>query len=441
MLSDLSHYRKTDRFATPQLLMEGKFCLWVLFFLIHVVVAPPMPPRAPHHMIDRPSHRQHLKEDSPVFCSRAVSRWVREAWDIVVNDAYKEDKSFHFNDALGPSCPLREAPGDMYLNHEHAKETQGLHGSYRCGICHKTFKTEYHLDRHFDRRHSFSDLILPDSYRGGPVTAIRELSSNASVDVDPSSPRLRRWGVCLEEYCQIFDVCDRPTARKYPLVQNNRSLTHPSHFNVTIPFASSKPVDGACAFHLLPQIRHQCDALVDSCFSVDSTASPIRRANIYIKRNLCGALENCERYLIRRQYAGSPRKFTELAYLGKLTRPISSMPGWQIALLVVGSVALVFSLVAMICCCLDTDDLRQTDSKRASEMRPSAYKSAMENMSPVARRRMLPSGPPPSLYGGSSMPGGWTSARPTQSSPPWAAPSSPSSPSNPNSHSSRLHQR
>lgn len=363
--------------------------LWHLTFLISIVGSAPMPPRLPHQAIERFNGRQHLKEDSPVHCSRAVSRWVRQAWNMVLADSYKTADptmtAFSFGATLGPACPF-ESSGDLYKKQELLKESHGLHGAHKCGICHKTFKTEYHLDCHFDRRHSFNGFRLPDSYRGGDVTDVVDVVTNSTLHISPDSPRLARWAPCLEDFCQIFDVCDRPPSRRHPLVHNDLSITHPSQFNITVN-SSDHPVDGACNSQLLPSLSNQCHALIDSCFPVDTMTTTVRRANIYIKRHLCGALVNCGRYLTRRQYSGSSLKYTQAAYFGEMRRPINAMPGYQIALIAVGSVGLVFAVVASACCCLSAEDSSHMEP-RSSETKPYAYKSAMEHVSPAARRRI-----------------------------------------------------
>ncbi|CAE8647121.1 unnamed protein product, partial [Polarella glacialis] len=71
-------------------------------------------------------------------------------------------------------CPLDPAR-DLYGHQEKQKQKKrGSTTNWTCNICQKVFKSEHYLDLHMERKHM----------NEAPAT-----------------------GVCLADYCEVFDVC------------------------------------------------------------------------------------------------------------------------------------------------------------------------------------------------------------------------------------------
>ena len=80
-------------------------------------------------------------------CDRARAREARH----IINSHVRPLIRYLQADMLS-ECPFH-ADHDFLLPHEEEKQVVAQ-WQWRCGICGKVFRTEHHLDRHFDRRHS-----------------------------------------------------------------------------------------------------------------------------------------------------------------------------------------------------------------------------------------------------------------------------------------------
>ena len=94
---------------------------------------------------------------SPPRCDRLRSREARKQADRrllrIVRDAGMD---------VPGSCPLG-AGLDLLIEQERGKRRIGAR-LWGCGLCHKQFRSEYHLDLHLDRRHN--DTLPPDGCGG-----------------------------------------------------------------------------------------------------------------------------------------------------------------------------------------------------------------------------------------------------------------------------------
>lgn len=298
----------------------------------------------------------HRKEDSPVFCSRAVSRWVLRSWTTVLEGALEHEIS---SPELGRHCPFSSSPftqqkNSMYAEQEAWKSLRHRDNTFGCLKCLKVFKSEYYIDRHLDRRHSFATFQLPDDYRGGlPERGIKVATKPGNrTSVPLIASDYQRWGSCLEDYCAIFDVCDRPPDGRFAVIMNNLSVTYPqyevSEKNAGYERLTSK--DDDCSETRLREAHRECHRLIDDCFPLLSLSAVVQRTNVYMKRNLCGALETCHRYLTRRLFTSTNKHYTEAAFLGALERPLSAVTAWRLFFVVLLSVFSIVAVTALFCC-------------------------------------------------------------------------------------------
>ncbi|CEM13784.1 unnamed protein product [Vitrella brassicaformis CCMP3155] len=152
--------------------------------------------------------RYHTKEESPVGCSRAVSRWVRAALHEYIVPQAKKVVGFKWP----PKCGMD--PDHDYYHYQESQKVKLKSGHYQCSLCKKLFRTEYYIDVHMDTRH-------PDSI------------NNATH--------------CLADLCEVFDVCNGPPHRR------------------------RKPTS-VCDEHKLEAAHELCDREVTRCFPLSSTA-------------------------------------------------------------------------------------------------------------------------------------------------------------------------
>eukprot|EP00439_Symbiodinium_sp_Y106_P004307 s449_g1.t1 len=103
-------------------------------------------------------------------CSRVISRAVRKQLDKEVLKPAERAGLVGWP----ASCPWDPARDLFGAQEKHKNRKRSATGMWTCGYCQKVFKNEHYLDLHLERKH-------PD-----------KLPAN---------------GVCLADYCEIFDVC------------------------------------------------------------------------------------------------------------------------------------------------------------------------------------------------------------------------------------------
>lgn len=212
-------------------------------------------------------------------CSRTVSRAVRkELQNEVLKVAAKEGW-----EKWPQGCPF-EPTVDLYGEHEKKKQrnraSQGS-GTWTCGICGKSFKNEHYLDLHLERRH------------------MEETPSN---------------GICLADYCEVFEVCAHDSRRKNGRIQADE-----------------------CDAGALSIARRRCEDALRTCFPLDQEIS--RGLHAKMSRHFCQVLDCRIRDERRKEQEAMPVPVIVLLIL----------------VVLVGFIA--FSLVV---CCVDySDDIVQ----------------------------------------------------------------------------------
>mmetsp|Transcript_66768 Transcript_66768/g.157240 ORF Transcript_66768/g.157240 Transcript_66768/m.157240 type:complete len:286 (-) Transcript_66768:66-923(-) len=114
-------------------------------------------------------------------CSRVVSRSVRKQLEKeVLKPAEKAGIS-----AWPANCPWDPSRDIFGGQEKHKNRKRTATGMWTCGYCQKVFKSEHYLDLHMERKH------------------MSEAPAN---------------GICLADYCEIFDVCQSevPSRRARP---------------------------------------------------------------------------------------------------------------------------------------------------------------------------------------------------------------------------------
>lgn len=144
-------------------------------------------------------------------CSRPISRQVRK--QIEQNILRPAQKAGMMSWPTG--CPL-DPTADLWSKHEKQKQRKRGSGTqWTCGFCGKVFKSEHYLDLHMERRH------MNETPRGG---------------------------VCLADYCDMFDVCESDSTR--PRKRTNRE---PECDNAT-----------------MLEAQHRCAQALMRCLPLDS---------------------------------------------------------------------------------------------------------------------------------------------------------------------------
>lgn len=162
-------------------------------------------------------------------CNRVISRFVRKQLEKeVLKVATKAGV-----DRWPADCPWDPAV-DLWSNHERQKTRRhsgSPSGSWTCGYCGKMFKNEHYLDLHLERHH---------------------------LDKAPKD------GVCLAEYCDIFDVCERPKVnRKAP----------------------------PCIDADMAKARRLCDDAVAKCFPLTDATPAVKRLYAELTRHWCHSMD------------------------------------------------------------------------------------------------------------------------------------------------------
>lgn len=349
------------------------------------------PPYSDFYLAKKQSVLYHTKEESPFGCSRAVSRWVFDAWTSVVNTALRHDAGELI---LGDTCPFSathrlNAPS-LYSVQETWKKYRFRDHVFVCLKCFKTFKNEYYLDRHLDRRHTFEAFLLPDDYRGGaPTVGINVSLKGRSIPATfPLSPMdVARRGPCLEEYCAIFDVCERPHNVRYPVLVNNHSITYVSAKPTEEHRTKSLTRSIHCSETRMRQVAGDCRHLIHDCFPLSASSTFIQRLNVYMRHNLCAALESCEVYLRRRSHAGTPEQYTEVAFLETFSRAQQTWSLGRILGIVLFTMGSFLFTVLTVCCWIEQLDRRQLSCASISDIAASDDFSAFSAAIPIRRKK------------------------------------------------------
>lgn len=161
-------------------------------------------------------------------CSRVVSRNVRKSLEKeVLRPAQKAGA-----DGWPDGCPL--APSvDLWGKQEKQKQRKRGSGTlWTCGFCGKVFKSEHYLDLHMEHKH---------------------------MNETPTK------GVCLADYCEVFDVCRSETKIR-----------------------SSKRGE-ACENATMAKARGRCEVAVSRCFPLDQPKS--RTLNAKLSKEFCRVLD------------------------------------------------------------------------------------------------------------------------------------------------------
>ena len=136
-----------------------------------------------------------------IMCDRSAARQARRAITqslIPIAEARGA--------ALSPACPLH--PSHDHLLYYEQQKSAVTQFQWRCGLCGKLFKTEQHLDAHFDRKHAdeapatantclgdFCDILRCPSWLDGQRSQHRERPLSSS-ECKPRELEARR------HYCQ-----------------------------------------------------------------------------------------------------------------------------------------------------------------------------------------------------------------------------------------------
>jgi len=176
-------------------------------------------------------------------------------------------------------CPL-DPEIDLWGKHERQKQRKRGSGTlWTCGLCGKVFKSEHYLDLHLEHKH------MNETPRGG---------------------------VCLADYCDMFDAC----------AAENKVKKRPKH---------GEAVD--CDTEAMEASRHRCEEAMRKCFPLDSEAS--RKLHVQYTKQYCRVLD-CKVRAEQRQEETS-----------------DLMPVIVLLILILLICFIVFSIVV---CCVDYSD-------------------------------------------------------------------------------------
>lgn len=225
----------------------------------------------------------HKKEDTVPRtelqhpCSRSISRLVRKQFEKEILQPAHHSGHLPWPDR----CPW-DPKRDLWAQHEKQKQRKrpGNPGaSWTCGYCGKSFINEHYLDLHMERKH------------------MSEVPSD---------------GVCLADYCEIFDLCQGDTRRRF----KNKE---------------------ACSPEALAQTRKLCEDGMLKCFPLDKDVS--RKLHAKNSRHFCQVLD-CRIREERRKEEES-----------------SLVP---VAVLLILIILFCFIIFGIVVCCVDySDDIVQ----------------------------------------------------------------------------------
>lgn len=162
-------------------------------------------------------------------CHRSISRQVRKQ---VEKEILKPAERAGIKE-WPAACPLAPAR-DLWAGQEkHKSRKRSTTGMWTCGYCQKVFKSEHYLDLHLERHH-----------------------------MDETPP----GGVCLADYCEIFDACHPEVTRR------GKSDPAPSCNNET----------------MLLQ-RRRCEESLAKCLPLDQEES--RKLHAKLSRHFCQMMD------------------------------------------------------------------------------------------------------------------------------------------------------
>lgn len=162
-------------------------------------------------------------------CHRGISRQVRKQLEREILKPAERAGLKDWPD-LCPFAPQR----DLWAGQEkHKTRKRSATGMWTCGYCQKVFKSEHYLDLHLERHH------------------MAETPAN---------------GVCLAEYCEIFDACSGEVIR--------RTKSDP------VPF---------CNNETMLRERRRCEDSLSKCLSLDEEES--RKLRAKLSRHFCHAMD------------------------------------------------------------------------------------------------------------------------------------------------------
>eukprot|EP00930_Biecheleria_cincta_P021340 TRINITY_DN15841_c0_g1_i1.p1 TRINITY_DN15841_c0_g1~~TRINITY_DN15841_c0_g1_i1.p1 ORF type:complete len:297 (+),score=52.45 TRINITY_DN15841_c0_g1_i1:261-1151(+) len=211
-------------------------------------------------------------------CSRTISRNVRKQ---VQKEVLKPSEKAGIT-SWPFGCPLDPAR-DLFGDHEKQKSRKrGTTTQWVCGYCQKVFKNEHYLDMHMERKH---------------------------MSQTPAN------GVCLADYCEIFDSC-YGDLRRPPRRSSENSQAPPP-----------------CSNETMAKERKRCGDSLTKCLPLEQDAA--RQLHAKLSKHFCQTLDcriRAEQH--RDQHA-------------------EMMPVIVILILVVLCGFVIFSLVV---CCVDYSD-------------------------------------------------------------------------------------
>jgi len=309
--------------------------------------------------LPRGSTMYHSRDQSPVLCSRSVSRWVRSVLNEHVWPLVGNLEGFEY--PVG--CPWNPT-NDMFGEHEKKKKFSPNLNAWECMVCGKMFKSEFYLDAHFDRQHT---TVLNQSENTQGVQRTKHhlgfQSFHQSVFKNVEGPN-----VCLEEFCSIFDVCHRPSGSRatYTIISNPLSVHYKEMAsNETDVLSGSKHrhqlEETYCDVDKLEAARLLCDHTINECFPLKSMA---RLLNIELKRTFCQPLDSCGIFLARRKLAGRQQQYSELTNAAlKLGNTGSNMlPTWQLVAIALTILSGVMIVTMLAFCLMDGHDSYSTSN-------------------------------------------------------------------------------
>eukprot|EP00382_Lankesteria_abbotti_P002507 CAMPEP_0113846360 /NCGR_PEP_ID=MMETSP0372-20130328/1266_1 /TAXON_ID=340204 /ORGANISM="Lankesteria abbotti" /LENGTH=279 /DNA_ID=CAMNT_0000815499 /DNA_START=339 /DNA_END=1178 /DNA_ORIENTATION=+ /assembly_acc=CAM_ASM_000359 len=184
----------------------------------------------------------------------------------------------------------------MYALDEQAKLVRKGPLAWTCRHCGATFGAEFDIDKHMDKH------------------LIDNAQSNSTEN-----------RACLEDYCVIFDVCDRPVNRRMPLLIESLSVVQDHSLKMSIDNKKSvsdvglKPPElkFSCDEEKLAVAFELCRSTLSLCFPLEGlhVGDGVRLVHMELLNGVCYALQSCSSYMSRRKYRGSPKFFKEESFL------------------------------------------------------------------------------------------------------------------------------
>jgi len=189
-------------------------------------------------------------------CSRPASRRVRQKLETELLT-----KAAQVGQTTWPlGCRLDPAK-DLWKNHDdHTIKKRGPIAPFTCGFCGKVFKTHYYLDLHMERNHM--NETPPD-------------------------------GICLAEYCHLFDVCEKPEESETFKVQKKSATLQESakyHYKKHKKHRKHKFLK-TCNNATMDKAKKLCYDTMYKCLPFENEAT--RQLSGEFSRHFCSTLD-CE---------------------------------------------------------------------------------------------------------------------------------------------------